>query len=224
MSVRLAALALVASAVFVGCGSDQTTRLGADGSPSDTTLPASPDIAPVLTIIPPADPSAEPVAAPESDPAAEPKLAPAPSGARPPSRAPAAAPPPVDEPAPPPPPPPVVPVGGQPGLGQVNAFREANGLPGLAWDGGLAATAADWSGRMATAGAISHRASLFAGTSGCSQVSENVAQAGSLSSALGLLEQSPGHRANLLDGSVSRVGIGVVESGGQVYVTQIFCG
>jgi len=118
----------------------------------------------------------------------------------------------------------VVPVGGQPGLGEVNAFRQTNGVSGLAWDGGLAATAASWSGQMATAGAISHRTNLFAGTSGCSRVSENVAQAGSLSGALSALEQSPGHRANLLDDGVSRIGIGVVESGGRVYVTQIFCG
>jgi uncharacterized protein YkwD len=115
-------------------------------------------------------------------------------------------------------------VGGAPGLGEVNAFRQANGVPGLAWDGGLAATAADWSGHMAGAGAISHRSNLYAGTSGCSRVGENVANAGSLSSALSLLEQSPGHRANLLDGGFGRVGIGVVESGGRVYVTQIFCG
>jgi uncharacterized protein YkwD len=97
-------------------------------------------------------------------------------------------------------------------------------VPGLAWDGGLAATAADWSSHMAAAGGISHRSNLFAGTSGCSRVSENVAYASSLPGALGALEQSPGHRANLLDGGVSRIGIGVVESGGRVYVTQIFCG
>jgi uncharacterized protein YkwD len=115
-------------------------------------------------------------------------------------------------------------VGGQSGLGQVNAFRQNNGVAGLAWDGGLGATAAAWSTSMASAGGISHRANLFAGTSGCSRVTENVAYAGSLSSALSLLEQSPGHRANLLDGGVSRVGIGAVQSGGRVYVTQIFCG
>ena len=117
-----------------------------------------------------------------------------------------------------------MPLGGQPGLGQVNAFRQVNGVSGLAWDSGLAATAGDWSGRMALAGAISHRANLLAGTSGCSRVGENVASAGSLSSALSLLEQSPQHRANLLDGGFTRVGVGVVESGGRVYVTQIFCG
>jgi uncharacterized protein YkwD len=114
-------------------------------------------------------------------------------------------------------------VGGQPGVAQVNGFRNANGVSGLAWDGGLAATATDWSGRMATAGAISHRGNLFAGTSGCSRVAENVAYAGSLPGALSLLEQSPSHRANLLEGAFSRIGIGVVESGGRVYVTQIFC-
>jgi uncharacterized protein YkwD len=115
-------------------------------------------------------------------------------------------------------------MGGQPGLGQVNGFRQANGVAGLAWDGGLAATAAGWSTHMAGAGAISHRADLFAGTSGCSAVAENVATAGSLSSALSLLEQSPPHRANLLNGTFGRIGIGVAEAGGRVYVTQIFCG
>jgi uncharacterized protein YkwD len=223
VSVLLGALALLASTALVSCGSDQTGTLSAESSLPDTTLPAGPDVAPAQVVVPSTVPAPEPV--PEPEPAPEPKPGPAPSRAGQRTAAPAAAPTPVEvPPPPPPPPPPVEPVGGQPGLGEVNAFREGNGVPGLAWDGGLAATAAEWSSHMANAGGISHRGNLFAGTSGCSRVSENVAYAGSLSSALSNLEQSPTHRENLLDGGVSRVGIGVVESGGRVYVTQIFCG
>ena len=52
---------------------------------------------------------------------------------------------------------------------------------------------------------------------------ENIARYGTLEKAHEWLMSSPGHRANILNGAMTRVGIGVArDSAGNFYVTQIF--
>lgn len=51
---------------------------------------------------------------------------------------------------------------------------------------------------------------------------ENVGYGGSVESVHTALMDSPGHRKNLLSSTFSQVGVGVVEGGGQTWVTQVF--
>lgn len=53
---------------------------------------------------------------------------------------------------------------------------------------------------------------------------ENLAKAPSVASAHKALMESPGHRANILNGNFDRVGIGIVVSGGYRYCVQLFTG
>jgi uncharacterized protein YkwD len=65
--------------------------------------------------------------------------------------------------------------------------------------------------RMRAAG-ISYRAAA-----------ENIAWAGSVEQAHTSLMNSPGHRANILNGQLNRIGIGIVQKDGMhVMVTQAF--
>lgn len=57
-----------------------------------------------------------------------------------------------------------------------------------------------------------------------SYAGENLAMAGSVSSAHKGLMESPGHRANILNKNYDRVGIGIVVSGGYRYCVQMFTG
>jgi uncharacterized protein YkwD len=78
---------------------------------------------------------------------------------------------------------------------------------------------------MAQAGALSHSSPLSAGVpAGWHVLGENVAYNSSLGAALTALENSPGHRANLLKPEFTSIGIGVVISGGRYWVTQVFMG
>jgi len=53
---------------------------------------------------------------------------------------------------------------------------------------------------------------------------ENLAMAGSVTSAHKALMESPGHRANILNKNYDRVGIGIVVTGGYRYCVQLFTG
>lgn len=106
-----------------------------------------------------------------------------------------------------------------------NQARAAQGVAPLKWDSALAAAAMAHCRRMAAEGPISHRyggeADLAerAGQAGAyfSLIEENVALASYVASIHDGWMNSPGHRANLLNASVDRVGIAVVASGGVYY-------
>ena len=109
----------------------------------------------------------------------------------------------------------------------VNDFRSANGLPALAWDENLYGPARSWSQQMANAGTLSHPASLsanFLPAPGWHKIGQNVAVASTLDSALTALENSPAHRANLLDRGFTRVAVGVIQQGGRYWITEDFVG
>jgi len=57
-----------------------------------------------------------------------------------------------------------------------------------------------------------------------SYAGENLAMAGSVSSAHRALMESPGHRANILKNNFDRIGVGIVVSGGYRYCVQMFTG
>lgn len=107
---------------------------------------------------------------------------------------------------------------------QVNATRSSSGLSKLAIDDTLVAKAQAWAERMASAGKISHSQLTDAAGNNWSVLAENVGMASSISQMHSLFMNSPSHRANIVNGSFDRIGTGVAESGGRLFVVQVFAG
>lgn len=113
----------------------------------------------------------------------------------------------------------------------VNAERLERGIPALIWDSSLVPVARAHSEEMLQMGYFSH-VSPNTGTlgdrlnaAGISFLSagENLAYAPSVEIAHRGLMQSDGHRANILDASFERVGMGVIEApDGTLMLTQVF--
>lgn len=108
-----------------------------------------------------------------------------------------------------------------------NRSRAQAGLGPLQWDESLAAAARAHTQRMAAEGPISHR---YGGELGLSDraarvgahfdlIEENVAIGPDPAGIHEEWMQSPGHRANLLNSQVNRVGIAVVYARGVLYAT-----
>jgi uncharacterized protein YkwD len=93
----------------------------------------------------------------------------------------------------------------------VNRDRSAQGLPGLQRNGALDSVAAAWAAQMAASGTLSHNpqtSSQIPG--GWSRWGENVAQGQRSGSEMHTAwMNSPGHRANILNGSFREIGIGI---------------
>ena len=106
----------------------------------------------------------------------------------------------------------------------VNALRDANHLRWLDWNEGAYDKAVAWSNHMADEGRLSHSNLSDGVPAGWSYLGENVAYAGSISSAIKTLEASAPHRANMLNANFRSVAIGVVTRNGKVWVTEVFIG
>ncbi|MGA8044347.1 MAG: CAP domain-containing protein [Terracidiphilus sp.] len=110
-------------------------------------------------------------------------------------------------------------------LALANQARAEHGAPPLEWDGNLAAAARQHCLRMAAEGPIAHRyggepdLSERAGQDGAhfSLIEENVAVGPSPAEIHDGWMHSPGHRSNLLNPEVDRVGIAVVAARGTLY-------
>jgi uncharacterized protein YkwD len=115
-------------------------------------------------------------------------------------------------------------------FGSLNHARRAQGLPALRWNAALASAAQRHSEEMARHDSVSHtlpgEPSLAsrATTAGArfSWISENIVQSTSAAGAHEQFMQSPNHRANILDGDMDSVGIGVSEHHGQLFVVEDF--
>jgi hypothetical protein len=112
-------------------------------------------------------------------------------------------------------------------LTRLNAERAAAGLGALATQPWAQSVARAHSQDMAAARDIWHNHTGYLDIAKQSinayLTGENVAEAGTLDEADGLLMNSPPHRANILYPAFNYVGIGVaIDSGGYVYVTQDF--
>jgi hypothetical protein len=111
-----------------------------------------------------------------------------------------------------------------------NRDRQAHGLDRLQWDDSLAAAAQAHAERMAEEDELSHQ------YSGEGDVGQRAARAGVHFRAIAeniatgfsdeQIEQewmhSPPHRRNILDPTLNAIGVGVVERGGTLYVTEDF--
>lgn len=115
-------------------------------------------------------------------------------------------------------------------LSMINEARAAQGVSPLAGDPRLDAVAEGHSLDMATHHFFSH-SSPNSGAPGdraaaaglaFRSLAENIAMNQSVAAAHRALLQSPGHRANLLNGDLRRVGLGIVRASDGIYVTQLF--
>lgn len=108
-------------------------------------------------------------------------------------------------------------------FGAVNAARSAAGVPTLSWSSDLAAVARGQAERMAAAGQLSHNPNLGGEVSGWQIVSENVGYGPSWSDIQAAFMNSSEHRANLLDGEVTQLGVGTaVDGNGRMWVSEVF--
>ena len=107
-----------------------------------------------------------------------------------------------------------------------NQARASAGVPAMTWDAELAVTARSWSQHMASQGQISHDPGLAEDANRVEpdwrSVGENVGVGYSVTSLFDAFMNSSGHRANILKSAYNRVGIGVVHSGGKIWVTVRF--
>jgi uncharacterized protein YkwD len=112
----------------------------------------------------------------------------------------------------------------------INGSRAAKGLPALADDAQLDGLAQAWADQLAAAGHLAHQdlhgLITSAYMAGWQRLTENVFQGGA-SSTNALVENmwmnSTGHRDDILDPNVNRVGVGVAHDGaGNTYVVADF--
>lgn len=110
---------------------------------------------------------------------------------------------------------------GQRSLDLMNAERRAAGMHELVNDLDLNSRAQQWAEHLAVQGRLSH--SNLTVPPGATRVAENVAYSASIDISHRNLMNSPGHRANILDRRMTRVGIGVATSpDGRVWLVQLF--
>lgn len=106
-------------------------------------------------------------------------------------------------------------------LAKVNAARASRGVPALRASPYLASYARQHARSMAARGGLFHTAN-FNVLCCWTAVGENIARYSTVTRAHVALMNSPPHRANLLNPTFRQVGIGIVKSGGKLWVTQVF--
>ncbi len=107
-------------------------------------------------------------------------------------------------------------------ISAINRERAAAGLPSVAVSGDLTAAARRHSGVMAEAADLHHNPDLGGAVGGWRKIGENVGRGPSVDAIHNAFMASPGHRDNILDPDWSQVGVGVVEAGDTVWVTEMF--
>ncbi len=108
-------------------------------------------------------------------------------------------------------------------VAMVNSARAAHGLPSLAVSSDLAAAARAQAGRMAASRTLAHTPNLGGAVCCWSALGENVGEGPSATSIETAFMGSTEHRANILSGAYTQVGIGaVVDSAGTLWVSEIF--
>ena len=98
-----------------------------------------------------------------------------------------------------------------------NRFRAEHGLPALEAMPELNALAQDWSNHLASQDRLYHNPHMTSRyPAGWRYASENVLQNWSDAGADAMVRQwagSPGHRANMLDPTITHIGVGVADAG-----------
>jgi len=107
-------------------------------------------------------------------------------------------------------------------VAKINALRASKGLGALQVDPVLVTKARLWSAGMAAAGKIWHSTLSDGVTEDWKKLGENVGMGGSVDGLHDAFVASPHHYENLVDPAFGYVGIGVVKSGGTIYVSEVF--
>lgn len=104
----------------------------------------------------------------------------------------------------------------------VNGVRASEGKPPLAHDTQASDVARAWSAEMARTNQLSHNPNLKSQVQGWKMLGENVGTGSDVALVTQALENSPPHRANMVNSAFTHLGVGVVEVGGTVWVTEVF--
>jgi Cysteine-rich secretory protein family len=104
----------------------------------------------------------------------------------------------------------------------INDERASNHRPRLAISSALTAAAESWAASMARSNTLEHNPRLSSEVSGWQYLGENVGVGYSASQLESAFWDSPGHRSNILDLDFTRVGVGVVDVGGKLWVAEEF--
>lgn len=107
-------------------------------------------------------------------------------------------------------------------VGRINALRASHGLAPLATSGELTAKARGWADTMAGAGRIWHSNLPDGVSSDWQKLGENVGMGPSVAALMDAFIASPKHYQNLVDPGFRYIGVGVVNAGGTLYVSQVF--
>jgi uncharacterized protein YkwD len=107
-----------------------------------------------------------------------------------------------------------------------NQLRAREGRTALVRNGALDTVARSWASRMATSGSFSHNPDVGSQIpAGWRTWGENIAWNTTDPVALSTQwENSPGHRANMVNPAFTDIGVGVVQHGGRYYGVQVFAG
>jgi hypothetical protein len=107
-------------------------------------------------------------------------------------------------------------------IDSINVERAKRGLDRLKVAPDLSDVARSHSAVMARGEHLHHNPSLTSLVSNWQRLAENVGRGPSVPSLHKAFMDSPGHRANILDGRVTEVGVGVVVKGSTIWVTHVF--
>jgi hypothetical protein len=104
-----------------------------------------------------------------------------------------------------------------------NSARAAAGLPALTVSADLAAAARSQASRMAAQHRLSHTPNLAGAICCWAAIGENVGEGPTASAVHSAFMGSAEHRANILSGSYTQIGVGVVvDAAGTLWVSEIF--
>jgi uncharacterized protein YkwD len=106
-------------------------------------------------------------------------------------------------------------------IAMINHARAVHGLPALRVKPALMSYAGRHSAAMAARHELYHTTNF--GVVCCwSAIGENIAYNSTVRRVHRAFMRSPGHRANILNPHMRRVGVGIVARGGRLWVTEIF--
>jgi uncharacterized protein YkwD len=107
-------------------------------------------------------------------------------------------------------------------VSSINSARASAGRPSLATSGDLTSVARSWAATMASSGTLKHNPNLTTQVNGWRYVGENVGVGGDVASLHRAFMNSPAHKANILDRDYTQIGLGVVVTGGRMWVVEVF--
>lgn len=107
-------------------------------------------------------------------------------------------------------------------VGHINNARAASGLGALRTASDLTSVAQAHAERMGREGRLYHNASLTTQVTNWEAIGENVGYGGSVDVIHRALMDSAPHRANILSGTYTEVGVGTFWAGSTLWVTQVF--